>query len=460
MDPIKLKPEIIILYFLILFISVGLIARFYIPYLEPAKSDFVAGGSVTEKRKYSRVYALDKQSGLERWNFEDTNTLTQPVPDGESVYTGSRNGTLHALDEKTGMVRWRYETHGSIEYAPLVKNGSVIVAGIVKNPENQLPFMTKLFQVDPNSQSNIWKQTVPTSQQSDELVTLQAGLNYPPVQSGRYLAFSDLEGLIHVYDTTRGTTPLYVNTYQYQPRGNNDNRIEVAGSSVLLVASIEGLRVIPISDYIGPERVSKQIMLKILPPKLSKNTNYSHSGTDLIYSDPDFATRQVSIYRLDLITGSEKRVVTLANDQAVTFIKLDKNILVYQTTSSNQDSFDLHVFDLTIGRELWVSTYNVSCCQDVMKIENNVLYYTYAGMYLRAVQLQTGKEVWVTTVDGAITSDLMFDESRIYFSSGNEIKAIDKSTGIEIWRYQVKERSINSAITIGRENVFFVSTED
>ncbi|WP_227133900.1 outer membrane protein assembly factor BamB family protein [Halorubellus salinus] len=75
----------------------------------------------------SRLYALDRTDGSERWRF-DVDLQASPAVTDDSVYLLSDDGVMYALDRSDGSVRWRTATSESTNAAPTVADG-VVYAG-------------------------------------------------------------------------------------------------------------------------------------------------------------------------------------------------------------------------------------------------------------------------------------------------------------------------------------------
>ena len=105
-------------------------------------SPAVAGATVFVGSADGRFYAADLASGQERWHFDteghalesakfgfDRRTIqSSPVVAGDLVLFGARDGFLYALDRETGRQRWRYDYKVSwINASPAVSDGVVYV---------------------------------------------------------------------------------------------------------------------------------------------------------------------------------------------------------------------------------------------------------------------------------------------------------------------------------------------
>ncbi len=101
----------------------------------------VQGESVVFGGGDGTVYALDLQSGEERWRFStDMRIRSTPAISEGVVYIGGSDGIVYSLGLENGLVRWTYETEGaslrsedfgfdrkSIIASPAVVDGAVYV---------------------------------------------------------------------------------------------------------------------------------------------------------------------------------------------------------------------------------------------------------------------------------------------------------------------------------------------
>lgn len=74
------------------------------------------------------VYALDTQTGKQKWVFDTgSRVASSPTGVGETVFVGSDDSNIYALDARTGQEKWRYETDGVVRSSPTVVNGTLFV---------------------------------------------------------------------------------------------------------------------------------------------------------------------------------------------------------------------------------------------------------------------------------------------------------------------------------------------
>jgi hypothetical protein len=99
-----------------------------------SSSPTVADGTVFVGSWKKHLYAVDADSGAERWQFGDGwSRPSEPlmpssptVADG-TVFVGSRDGNLYAVDADSGAERWRFGTDRWVRSSPTVADGTVFV---------------------------------------------------------------------------------------------------------------------------------------------------------------------------------------------------------------------------------------------------------------------------------------------------------------------------------------------
>jgi len=74
------------------------------------------------------LYAIDHETGQERWRFEtDGKVRSTPAVDGRNVYFGSWDGHVYAVNAADGDLVWRFDTGGIVQGSPAVGAGTVFV---------------------------------------------------------------------------------------------------------------------------------------------------------------------------------------------------------------------------------------------------------------------------------------------------------------------------------------------
>jgi eukaryotic-like serine/threonine-protein kinase len=80
------------------------------------KGDVIGSPAVFRNTVYigsgdGRLYALDLQTGAERWLFDAQSPIpSTPAVGDNRVYFGTRNGTYYAVDATNGTLRWQFKT--------------------------------------------------------------------------------------------------------------------------------------------------------------------------------------------------------------------------------------------------------------------------------------------------------------------------------------------------------------
>jgi outer membrane protein assembly factor BamB len=101
-----------------------------------ASSPLLADGVVYFGSGDQNVYALDSGTGREKWRFKTEDAVwSSPALDDSILYIGagcddcasSENRHLYALESQTGRELWRFETGGWVQATPAVADGTVYV---------------------------------------------------------------------------------------------------------------------------------------------------------------------------------------------------------------------------------------------------------------------------------------------------------------------------------------------
>jgi outer membrane protein assembly factor BamB len=101
-------------------------------YLTSAATVF--GGTVYIGSADKRLYALDAQTGLEKWHFQTQGIVrsTPAVADGQ-VFIGSYDHNVYAVEANTGELRWKYDALKAVVSSPLVFKGTVYIGSRCSN---------------------------------------------------------------------------------------------------------------------------------------------------------------------------------------------------------------------------------------------------------------------------------------------------------------------------------------
>jgi outer membrane protein assembly factor BamB len=98
-----------------------------------AKQPFYASAAATDNvivvgSRDKHVYALDRKSGKEVWNFAAKKKLdSSPVVAGQRVFVGSSDGNLYALDLASGTERKHFTLGREIAGSPAIGDNNLVI---------------------------------------------------------------------------------------------------------------------------------------------------------------------------------------------------------------------------------------------------------------------------------------------------------------------------------------------
>jgi len=144
-----------------------------------------------------KVYALDAQTGRERWTFfTEAPVRLAPSISGNKVYVGSDDGYVYCLSRDNGLLIWKYRAsdaerkipgNGRIISTWPVRTGILIDEGNLYSAAGLFPNQgTFLFELSAENGSVKWKQKVDVSPQgymlaSDEQLYVPTGRTNPAI---------------------------------------------------------------------------------------------------------------------------------------------------------------------------------------------------------------------------------------------------------------------------------------
>ncbi len=144
-----------------------------------------------------KVYALDAQTGRERWTFFTEGPVRlAPSISGNKVYVGSDDGYVYCLSRDNGSLIWKYRAadaermipgNGRIISTWPVRTGIVVDEGNLYSAAGLFPNQgTFIFELDAENGSVKWKQKVDVSPQgyilaSDEQLYVPTGRTNPAI---------------------------------------------------------------------------------------------------------------------------------------------------------------------------------------------------------------------------------------------------------------------------------------
>ncbi|WP_326816198.1 PQQ-binding-like beta-propeller repeat protein [Streptomyces sp. NBC_01762] len=103
-----------------------------IPWTHEVDEGFLSSPVLADGTVYiggrGRVFALDADTGAERWmaDVAESSTSSSPAVAGGTVYISGGSG-VHALDAATGTARWTHTDRNDVFYSPVVAGGTVYI---------------------------------------------------------------------------------------------------------------------------------------------------------------------------------------------------------------------------------------------------------------------------------------------------------------------------------------------
>jgi outer membrane protein assembly factor BamB len=124
----------------------------------------VAGGLVFFGSYDHHVYAVDSQTGTLKWKLDTLEpVVSSPLVEGDTLYIGSRSSDLFALDAATGKVKWKFFYWSSwVESSARLRKGILYVG----SSDHQ-----QMFAIDAASGKRVWNTYTDGSAWSSPAVT-------------------------------------------------------------------------------------------------------------------------------------------------------------------------------------------------------------------------------------------------------------------------------------------------
>ncbi|HXV98555.1 MAG TPA: PQQ-binding-like beta-propeller repeat protein [Anaerolineae bacterium] len=332
------------------------------PELGEVKWQFKIGGSSTQSSPAvvnglvyigssdKHVYAIDAETGQEKWKFETGSPVwSSPAVVEGVLYIGSNDHYLYALDHQTGQEKWKFETGAAVRSSPAVADGVVYVGSFDKN----------VYALDAQTGQEQWRFETEASIYSSP--TVAAGVLY--IGSGCDRA-----------DGCEGSRPYYLYALDSQT-GQEKWRFE-AGSTIesspavaaglVYFGSIDGY-LYAVDSRTGQEK-------------------WKFKTIDSVVSSPGVAAGVVYIgenngylYALDSQTGQEKWQFKV-EDSLYT-----SPVVVAGVVYMGGADFNLYALDSQTGREKWKFATRNSV-QSSPTVADGAVYVGSDDGYLYALQ--------------------------------------------------------------------------
>src|SRR5262249_26147686 len=98
-------------------------------------SPAIVGGIAYFGSTDGNLYAVDLQSGAEKWKFKTKARITSsPAIDSGMVYFGSYDGNFYAVDATTGKEKWKFATPGERRFIAKHIHGAMPAGEAMPDP--------------------------------------------------------------------------------------------------------------------------------------------------------------------------------------------------------------------------------------------------------------------------------------------------------------------------------------
>ncbi len=174
-----------------------------------ASGSVASGGGV--------VYALDVQTGAQKWRYPSTGGLaghsfqTAPLVADGFVYIGASDGKLYVLNAGNGELAQSFQTGGSITSSPAIYNGVLLFGS---NDDT-------LYALNPTTLAPVWRQAYKAGD----------NVNSAPLVADNMVFFTTSDQNIHAVSAANGIAKWRFRT-QFVPRQDSlvyaDNTLYVA----------------------------------------------------------------------------------------------------------------------------------------------------------------------------------------------------------------------------------------
>jgi outer membrane protein assembly factor BamB len=136
-----------------------------------------------------RVVAIDRETGAKRWSFQTAGwVFGDPAVDDAQVYVGSQDKHLYCLDKRSGRLRWKLSTGSRIESGPAVTEERVYIPSCDGH----------VYCLDKKSGELLWKFA------TDGVNNQRSAIYSAPIVTKDTVYFAASDGNVYALDSTNG----------------------------------------------------------------------------------------------------------------------------------------------------------------------------------------------------------------------------------------------------------------
>jgi len=325
--------------------------------------------------------------------------------DNGTLYFGSGDGNLYAVDAQSGAERWRFKTGGPVTSSPAVANGTVFFASRDG----------KLYCVRARDGGLVWSHTF-----GKDLTTENYWDFYlsSPAIVGRALYVGSGDGHLYAFDIATGKTIWAFDA-------GSRVRSTPAVSDGLVVFGTKSGHIVAIAQKTGELRWKFATDGAARTFDFKHNDTTSVYMSPSIGGGAVLAGgRDGFIYCLDLATGKQRWKTTHDGGSWILSTAIDAGVAYIGSGSA----YILQAADLATGRELWRFPTGGAVFGSPT-IAGDVLYFSDFSGTLHALDKHKGTELWNFPMGHRSFSTPLVHDGLVYTSSdGGVLYALSGST--------------------------------
>jgi eukaryotic-like serine/threonine-protein kinase len=298
--------------------------------------------------KVNKVYAVDADTGQQKWAFPTTGSLT--VINGV-LYIVSDDHKVYAVDAHTGQQKWAVLTDNSLSYSsPIIVNGVLYVA----------------------SGSNVYAIEADTGQ--EKWVYPAHSVSQTAINDVLYVASYDR---VHAIDSNTGQEKWVYPAVEVLP--SQPTTVEsMVVNGVLYVASENNMRrggkVYAIDASTGQE-------------KWTFTAKDSIASSPIVINGVLYVASSSKVYAIDVSTG-QQRWAFLTGGPVFSAPTVVNGVLYVGSTDEN-----MHAIDASTGQEKWAFSTG-AFVNSSPTVANGIVYFGANNGKVYAVDASTGQQKW------------------------------------------------------------------
>jgi len=346
--------------------------------------------------QHTGVYDVKPIHHLEgvKFSFQTNGPVrSTPALSGGLLYFGSGDGALYAVDAESGYERWHFKTGGAVHSSPAVVNGVVFFSS-----RDQF-----LYGCDASTGKEIWKFRMGKD------LDYRNGFDYylsSPTIVDRVLFIGSGDGNLYAFDTQKRELMWKYST------GSRIRSTPAVVNDRVLVGTMSGF-VFALNRSDGSliwKFATKGASLKIEDFGFDRSAVVS--SPSVANGLVTFGCRDGFLYALDFETGKEQ----WANDHKISWILSTPAIAGGRVFAGSSDAQFFQCLDQSSGQEVWRFKANGPVWSSAA-VAGSIVYFGSNDGNLFALDRVSGAEQWRFKTNDRIFSSPVASDGMVYFGS-------------------------------------------